>query len=272
MLLEMFDNASPAVLDPKAFKQPVPGMPRVMVSCFASTTFERMLDGLHAVEVGESKSANMAYTVYKAEVEGIPLAFQMAAVGAPSCVANLEEVYAMGVETVILFGNCGVLRKEIADCSIIIPTAALRDEGTSYHYAPASDEIAVNPKYTQDFLDVLAAHGVSHTMGKCWTTDAFYRETRDKVAARREAGCVCVDMECSAAAAVAQFRGKEVFQFFYAADNLDAETWDERSLSKHSRLEEKDRVAKLAIELALRIASRKQEPMDQPGEGSPAAC
>ena len=39
------------------------------------------------------------------------------------------------------FGTCGVLDRDIEATSIIIPTAALRDEGTSYHYLPASDEV-----------------------------------------------------------------------------------------------------------------------------------
>lgn len=65
-----------------------------------------------------------------------------------------------------------------------------------------------------------------------------------------------MDMECSANAAAAKFRGKELVQFFYAADNLDAEQWDARSLSNHSKLEEKDRIAAIALELASRIQER----------------
>lgn len=66
-------------------------------------------------------------------------------------------------------------------------------------------------------------------------------------------GCICVDMECSANAAVARFRGRELFQFFYAADNLDAEQWDIRSLGNDAKLMEKDRIAMIALELAVRI-------------------
>ena len=70
---------------------------------------------------------------------------------------------------------------------------------------------------------------------------------------RKEQGCICVDMECSANAAAARFRGREFVQFFYAADNLDAKQWDERSLNNYDRLEEKDRIAAVALELAQRI-------------------
>lgn len=258
MLLEQYDPEKHAVIDPKAVFQPVAGMPKVIVSCFASTTFGRMLKGLNVTELACPHSANMGYPIYRAEIGGVDIGFMLAPVGAALCVGLFEEAFALGAETAIVFGNCGVLDKRIGDCSIIVPTAALRDEGTSWHYAPPGDEITVNPCYREAFAAVLADYGVSCTTGKCWTTDAFYRETPDKVAARRAAGCVCVDMECSALAALAQFRGKEIFQFFYAGDNLDAETWDQRSLSKHALLEEKDRVAQLAISLALRIAQMKE--------------
>ena len=155
-----------------------------------------------------------------------------------------------------MFGTCGVLERSIDDCSIIIPQSAVRDEGTSYHYAPASDEISVNKKYNKDFIEILDEFSCSYTQGKVWTTDAFYRETPDKMKARKEHGCICVDMECSAVAAVAEFREKEVFQFFYAADNLDADEWDMRSLDNRDKLDEKDKAALLAMELAVKIEDR----------------
>ena len=69
----------------------------------------------------------------------------------------------------------------------------------------------------------------------------------------------CVDMECSAVAALAQFRGKDVFQFFYAADNLDSEVWEERSLSNMAKLSDKDKVALLAMDFAVKIGEEKQD-------------
>lgn len=122
-------------------------------------------------------------------------------VGAPMSVGMLEDVYQMGVEKIIVFGTCGVLDSKIEDCSIIIPDKAVRDEGTSYHYVKAADEIRVNEKYMGILTELL----------------------------------------------------EEVIQFFYAADNLDSEEWDVRSLGNYDKLEEKDRIAAVALELALRI-------------------
>ena len=90
-------------------------------------------------------------------------------------------------------------------------------------------------------------------MGTTWTTDAFYRETRGKVAKRKEMGAICVEMECSAMQAMCDFRDVEFFQFLYAGDNLDCNEWDERSLMGHVNLDKKKEVMLLALDLALKI-------------------
>lgn len=250
MILNEFDPRKDAIINPANVRPPQEGFPRVAVSCFSHVTFDRLVESLHGEEIARISNANLPFPIYRAVYRGVPLALYMSPVGAPSCVGALEEMFSLGAEKIVLFGNCGVLDASIADCSIIIPDAALRDEGTSYHYAPPSDEIAVNPRYREEFIQILRRHGCSYTVGKVWTTDAFYRETHEKVARRRESGCICVEMECAAVAAVAAFRGKDVFHFFYAADNLASEQWDERSLSTHAKVDEKDRIAQLALELA----------------------
>lgn len=252
MILEEFDPNKKAVINPIDIIDEEKAFPEIAVSCFSHVTLERLVKELDGVQIASIGNANMKTPIYKATYKNIAVALYMSDVGAPGCVAMLEEVFAMGVEKVILFGTCGVLNETIKDCSIIIPNSAVRDEGTSFHYAPASDEISVNRKYQETFIEVLNSHRCEYTIGKVWTTDAFYRETREKVNRRKEKGCICVDMECSAVAAVAEFRGKDVFQFFYVADNLDSEEWDQRSLSNSANVLEKDRIALLAMEMVCR--------------------
>ena len=106
---------------------------------------------------------------------------------------------------------------------------------------------------TEFFIEFLKEVGCHYTEGKVWTTDGFYRETVKKVERRKAMGCVAVDMECASVAAVTQFRNKQVMQFFYAADVVSQEEWDERSLSNHASLDAKDKVAWLALEFAKRM-------------------
>jgi hypothetical protein len=75
---------------------------------------------------------------------------------------------------------------------------------------------------------VLDERDVPYAVGKTWTTDAPYRETRAKVAARRAEGCITVEMETAAFLAVARFRGVTFGQYLYAGDDVSGETWDHR--------------------------------------------
>ena len=77
----------------------------------------------------------------------------------------------------------------------IIPNAAVRDEGTSYHYMPPSDEIRVNQKHMEMLTRLLDKMHVTYTVGKVWTTDAFYRETVEKVKRRKMQGCICQESD-----------------------------------------------------------------------------
>nr|WP_294491678.1 nucleoside phosphorylase [uncultured Anaerosporobacter sp.] len=253
MILEEFDSNKKAIVDVYDLVKPIESFPKIAVSCFSRVTFERLVNELNGKVIAKSNLANMEIPIFKAMYKGVEVALFMSYVGAAGCVAVIEEVFAMGADKLILFGTCGVLDASIEDCSIIIPNKAVRDEGTSFHYAKPSDEIVVNKKYIDEFVDILKEFECRYTIGKVWTTDGIYRETRGKVNSRKQAGCLCVDMECSAVAALAEFREKEVFQFFYAADNLDNETWDARSLGNESNVLEKDRIAMLAMELARKL-------------------
>lgn len=210
MLLEEFDPERRAVINPDQVIKPVENMPEVAVTCFSRRTFERMLEDLDTEIIAWNGTANGEKSIYRAVYKGVPIALFILDVGAPVSVGMLEEVFQMGVQKVVVFGTCGVLDSRIEDCSIIIPDRALRDEGTSYHYAPPSEEIEVNQKTMKMFTELLDELHVNYTIGKTWSTDSFYRETPEKVKRRKAAGCICVEMECSANAAVCDFRGKKL--------------------------------------------------------------
>ena len=253
MLLEEFDFDKSAVIEPWFVHQPVEGFPETVISIFHHTLFLRIAEFLGGVKIAATKDVDGLWPVYEVKYKGKRFALYKARLGAPACVGSFEDLIPMGAKRIILLGNCGVLDKSIEDCGIIIPTKAIRDEGTSYHYAPPSDYIDVNKKYIPEFIEVLNACGYPYVTGTTWTTDAFYRETRSKVNRRKEMGAICVEMECAAMQAMCDFRGVEFFQFLYAGDNLDHSTWDPRSLSGTSRLADKEKIAMLAFELAVKI-------------------
>lgn len=250
MILEEFDETLTSTFDPYEVENVIEGFPKIGVTCFSKKLFDQLVERFHGEQIAENSNGNGRLPVYKINYEGEELALFMSRVGAPACIFQYEELFVMGLEKVVVFGTCGVLSKDIEDLAIIIPTSAIRDEGTSYHYMKVSREVETNPKYMAEFIKLLEEHEYSYVKGKTWTTDAPYRETRNKVMDRKNEGCVCVDMECSAIFALAKFRNKGVFQFFYAADNLDSAKWDKRSLGNEDMLSDKEKIGLLAIKFA----------------------
>lgn len=253
MILEEFDSCKNSTFDPCEVENIIPNFPKIGITCFSNELMDRYVENFKGEKIAEVSCANGKIPIYKIDYKGIDIALFMSRVGAPACTVQYEEILAMGLEKLIMFGNCGVLDSKIDDLAIIIPTSAIRDEGTSYHYMKSSREVKVNKKYIKEFENILNDKNISYIKGKVWTIDAPYRETRDKVLKRKEEGCLCVDMECSSMHAVANFRGKDLFQFFYAADNLDGVKWDQRSLGNNDKLSEKEKIIYLALELALKI-------------------
>lgn len=253
MILADFDKDKSSTFEPSDIENIIPDFPKIGITCFSKKLIDRYVEIFSGEEIAKISSANGKVPIYKIGYKGMNIALFMSRVGAPACIASYEEVMAMGLDKLIMFGTCGVLDRNIEDLSIIIPNKAIRDEGTSYHYKEETDEIEVNLKYKEEFIKILDENNISYVEGKVWITDAPYRETRNKVMKRKENGCICVDMECSAMNAVAEFRGKDLFQFFYAADNLDSTKWDPRSLGNSDRLSEKEKIIYLALELATKM-------------------
>ena len=253
LLLSEYDPAGSAVIDPGHVHKAIPDFPETLVSVFSHQLFSALLAFLGGRVIAMTQDVDGDWPIYEVTYKGKRFAFYKARLGAPACVGCFEEVIPFGVKRIILLGNCGVLDRSIEDCGIIIPTKAIRDEGTSYHYAPASDFISVNRRYIPEFTALLEELGYPYVTGTTWTTDAFFRETREKVRRRKEMGAVCVEMECAAMQAMCDHRGVEFFQFLYAGDNLDHSNWDPRSLSGDVRLDDKQKIALLAFELAHKI-------------------
>ena len=254
LLLEEYDDNKVAVINPNDVIKKVDNMPDVAIACFSHILFNKIVSGGKCLKIAELHNTNSDKDVYEIEYNGKRFALFLIGVGSPMAVVDLEDLHMMGVKKFIVFGNCGVLDENIEDCGIIIPNKALRDEGTSFHYLKPSRSIDLNKKYVKEFIEIINDLGYTYTEGTTWTTDAFYRETRDIVKKRRAEGAITVEMEASALQAVADFRGFELFIFFYAGDNLAGEAWDQRSLSGDIKLDEKSKIAYLALELAHKIS------------------
>ncbi len=243
-----YDPASEAVIEPGKLIKPI-GAPERCVICFFQEVFERLRDESRLTLISTRKSEMGSHPVYEMLVDGERVAVFHPGIGAPLAAGLLEEVIPLGCRKFIACGGAGVLNREIAVGHVVVPTAAVRDEGTSYHYLPPSREVFASPEGVAAIERTLQARRVPYVLGKTWTTDAFYRETPDKVAMRRAEGCLTVEMEAAAFFAVAQFRGVPFAQMLYGGDDVSSDNWDSRGWQTRQSIRE--RVFWLAVEACL---------------------
>jgi len=191
--------------------------------------------------------------VWAVEVDGRPLTVCHPGCTAPLAAANLDVLVAMGCTKVIAVGGAGTVAAGFDVGHAVVVTDAVRDEGTSYHYLPADagPTVASSPEARAALVAELVQRGVPHELGRTWTTDGIFRETRAKVARRRDEGCLTVDMEASALFAVAAFRGATIGQLLYCGDDLSAETWDHRGWDRATGV--RRRLFEIACAACLRL-------------------
>ncbi len=147
-------------------------------------------------------------------------------IGAPYAAMILETLVAWGARRFIFFGWCGAVSPNVAIGDILIPSAAFVDEGTSRHYCD-EDTALSRPSaiVTGRLKSALDGAGVPFHEGPVWSTDAIFRETKDKVRRFRKQGALAVEMELSALFTVAKFRGVEIGAILVVSDELSSLEW-----------------------------------------------
>jgi uridine phosphorylase len=248
-LLE-FDSARIAIIEPSRIIEPIDIAEHCVLCFFQEVIAELVRDGAQARRLHTGQSEVGDYPVYELDYGGRRLAVVHPGVGAPAAVARFERVIALGCRKFIVCGGAGVLDGAINVGDIVVPNSAIRDEGASYHYLKPAREVAPTRQALAAIEAVLNENHHDYVRGKTWTTDAVYRETRQRMSRRRREGCVVVDMEAAAFFAVAHFRRVECAQILYGGDSLVGRRWDPRGWNRHAM---RERVFHLAAQACLRL-------------------
>jgi uridine phosphorylase len=254
-----FDDSPEAVLEPKRLFPITADFPTRGVICFYQDVIDRLLgqSKIHLVSVQRQErhlhpiGAAAIRPLYEITMEGKRVLIFHPGVGSPIASAMFEEVIALVCKKFISCGSAGVLDKGIAVGHIIVPIAAIRDEGVSYHYLPPSREVRASEEGVVAIESVLRYHHYEYLLTKTWTTDAIYRETAVRVQRRKEEGCLVVEMEAASLFAIAQFRGVQLAQILYSGDDVSNTNWDARFWSARAAIREK--LFWLAVEACLRL-------------------
>ena len=223
-----FDTDQTAVISPTHEKLDLK-LPKKCVFAFLGGYIDEYAGKTETRKVSEFVSATKQYPIYVTTYSGEEIVLCQAPVGAAPAAQILDWLIGYGVREIISAGSCGVL-EIFPESTFLVPHKALRDEGTSYHYAPPSRFIEISQKARKAIKETVCEHGLKYQEVVTWSTDGFFRETKEKVAYRKSEGCSVVEMECSALAACAAFRGATWGMILYTADSLsDIDKYDERN-------------------------------------------
>ena len=233
-----FDPSRAAIIEPSRVVERIDA-PEHCVICFFQEVIDALLDSRALTTIYEETWEDSVHLFYELEVDGRRLALFHPGVGGPLAAGMLEVAVALGCRKFIACGGAGVLDREIAVGSIIVPRSAVRDEGTSYHYLPPGREVEASPAGVSAIEQVLTRNGINYLVSKTWTTDAPYRETPARVQLRKSEGCATVEMEAATLFSVARFRGVTLAQMLYGGDDVSGHEWDHRDWSKQFSVRER---------------------------------
>lgn len=203
--------------------RPGPALPAGAVLVYSPTLLRQVID---RHETTARRVAPMQ-EVHEVRVPGGTLALAGGfGIGGPAAAAVLEELICSGVREVVSIGGAGGLQPTLAIGDVVVCDAAVRDEGVSYHYLPPDGRyVRPDEGLTARLLREVNARVESVVVGRSWTTDAPYRETRQEVLHYRAEGVLTVEMEAASLAAVARYRGVGFATAFAVMDSLAEDTW-----------------------------------------------
>ncbi|WP_198671358.1 nucleoside phosphorylase [Desertihabitans aurantiacus] len=224
------DLAEPGLITPVGFTADA-NVPSAVVICFFAELIDQLARRQDTERIGVLSAAHGQHPVYSVAHGPSRVAVFHPGVGAPIAAGFLEEVIAAGGRSFIVVGGAGALLPNLVLGHPVVVHSAVRDEGTSYHYAPPGRVIDADPVGVVAIQETLDAMGADYLVGRTWTTDAFYREPRTRIARRVDEGCLVVEMEAAAFIAVARFRGVRLGQLLYAGDSVAGAEWDKRDWS-----------------------------------------
>ena len=149
-------------------------------------------------------------TMFSIDVEGVPFGLIPRTIGGPYAVLVAEQLLASGAKIILGLTSAGRVNPDLSIPGIVVATAAIRDEGTSYHYLPAGNLVSGEVRLANFLAEELRELALPVTTGTLWTTDAPYRETEEQLALHASNAVSAVEMQAASLFAFALARSAAV--------------------------------------------------------------
>ncbi|MDP3889578.1 MAG: nucleoside phosphorylase [bacterium] len=172
----------------------------------------------------------------------------------PTNAFKLERAMAWGIKQVIAIGSSAGLQKDIVPGDIIVCEKSLRDEGTSHHYLPYSKFVYPSEILQKKVLHYLQIRNIAYRLGPSWTTDAFYRTTKEEVEQYQKEGILTVEGEIAALFAVSAYNNIDAVALLTITDSFANLKWEKSTMYK----EKKRETLYTLLTIALKVGTEKE--------------
>ena len=169
------------------------------------------------------------FTTYTGYLERTKVSVTSTGIGGPSAAIAMEELIALGAHTFLRIGTCGGMQPQIVPGTLIIPTGAIRMEGTTQEYLPPAFPAVPDFSLMQKLVCAAQTFAYPYCTGVVQCKDSFYgqhapesmpiRQTLlENWRAWKDAGALASEMESAAlfiVAAVRRVRCATVLQMLW---------------------------------------------------------
>lgn len=161
---------------------------------------------------------NREFCSFVGSISGERVIVTSTGIGGPSAAIALEELAKLGVKTAVRIGTCGGIAPSVRGGDLIIPTAAVRMEGTSREYVPPEYPAAADFSVVSALVSAAREGGLRYHTGVVQSKDSFYGqhspqsmpvsyELMNKWDAWKRLGVLASEMETAALFTVGAVRG-----------------------------------------------------------------
>jgi uridine phosphorylase len=151
---------------------------------------------------------NREYRTWTGSIQGEKVSVTSTGIGCPSTAIAVEELIAIGADTLIRIGTSGGMQPEQIPGELAIVTGAIRDEGTTLHYMPVEFPAVADPDVVWALREAAIRTGARYRLGISQSKDSFYGQHQpermpvaDRLLERWKAwkmgGAICSEMEAA---------------------------------------------------------------------------
>ena len=225
-ILDNKDQTAPSVFEPAALLREArrqKGLPRVDVPavCILDPDGDIVRRLRNSGQAERSQTWPCYHTdLYEFRLAGRTVGIIGCAVGAPFAVLVAEELFACGCQLLISLTSAGQIVPAGQPPYFVVIDRALRDEGTSYHYAVPDTFAEADARLVKIARTALSGLRQHTHVGASWTTDAPFRETADAIEMARAKGVFAVEMEAAALYTFARMRNKAVLCLAHVTNTM----------------------------------------------------